>query len=143
MVQRNLDAGAALQTYTLLTVGEGLVNQIPALLISTATGIIVTRAASETNLGVDIHNQLFSNQRIFFIATGVLTLLAVVPGLPGIPFMVLAIITFIIGNSLRKSVKDTGIFTKKIKQYGKTIGSSNGLFLSLFIDENDRVKCFF
>ena len=108
MVQRNLDAATALQTYTLLTVGEGLVNQIPALLISTATGIIVTRAASETNLGVDIHNQLFSNQRIFFIATGVLTLLAVVPGLPGIPFMVLAIITFIIGNSLRKSVKDTG-----------------------------------
>lgn len=107
MVQRNLDAAAALQTYTLLTVGEGLVNQIPALLISTATGIIVTRAASETNLGVDINKQLFSNQRIFFIASGVLTLLAMVPGLPGIPFSVLAIATFIIGNSLRKSVKDT------------------------------------
>lgn len=105
MVQRNLDAAAALQTYTLLTVGEGLVNQIPALLISTATGIIVTRAASETNLGVDINKQLFSNQRIFFIASGVLTLLAMVPGLPGIPFSVLAIATFIIGNSLRKSVK--------------------------------------
>ena len=59
MVQRNLDAATALQTYTLLTVGEGLVNQIPALLISTATGIIVTRAASETNLVVEIHNQLF------------------------------------------------------------------------------------
>lgn len=107
MVQRNLDAVAALQTYTLLTVGEGLVNQIPALLISTATGIIVTRAASETNLGVDINKQLFSNQRIFFIASGVLTLLALVPGLPGIPFSVLAITTFIIGNSLRKSGQDT------------------------------------
>ena len=59
MMQRNLEAVQALQTYTLLTVGEGLVSQIPALLISTATGLIVTRAGAEGNLGSDIVGQLF------------------------------------------------------------------------------------
>ena len=102
MVQRDMEAAQALQTYTLLTVGEGLVSQIPALLISTATGIIVTRAASEGNLGSDIVNQLFRNERIFFINTGVLTVLALVPGLPGIPFFVLACLCGFIGYNLYK-----------------------------------------
>ena len=102
MAQKDMDAATALQTYTLLTVGEGLVSQIPALLISTATGIIVTRAASEGNLGSDIIKQLFNNERIFFINTGVLLVLAIVPGLPGIPFASLAIICAFIGYSLHK-----------------------------------------
>ncbi len=102
MLQRDLDAVTALNTYTLLTVGEGLVSQIPALLISTATGIIVTRAASEGNLGADIVKQLFNNERIFFINAGVLTMLAIVPGLPGIPFFTLAVICGFIGYSLHR-----------------------------------------
>ena len=102
MLQRDLDAVTSLNTYTLLTVGEGLVSQIPALLISTATGIIVTRAASEGNLGADIVKQLFNNERIFFINTGVLTMLAIVPGLPGIPFFTLAVICGFIGYSLHR-----------------------------------------
>ena len=102
MVQRDMDATAALNTYTLLTVGEGLVSQIPALLISTATGIIVTRAASEGNLGADIVKQLFNNERIFFINAGVLTMLSIVPGLPGIPFFTLAVICGFIGYSLHR-----------------------------------------
>ncbi len=102
MLQRDLDAVTSLNTYTLLTVGEGLVSQIPALLISTATGIIVTRAASEGNLGADIVKQLFNNERIFFINAGVLTMLAIVPGLPGIPFFTLAVICGFIGYSLHR-----------------------------------------
>ncbi len=102
MVQKDMDAATALQTYTLLTVGEGLVSQIPALLISTATGIIVTRAASEGNLGADLVKQLFNNERIFFINTGVLFMLSIVPGLPGIPFASLALICAFIGYSLHK-----------------------------------------
>ncbi len=90
MLQRDMDAAQALQTYTLLTVGEGLVAQIPALLISTATGIIVTRSAAEGNLGGDLVKQLFRNARIFMILTGVLLFLAIMPGLPGIPFLALA-----------------------------------------------------
>ncbi|WP_462332201.1 flagellar biosynthesis protein FlhA [Schwartzia sp. (in: firmicutes)] len=103
MVQRNMTVTQALQNYTLLTVGEGLVNQIPALMISTATGIIVTRAASEGNLGSDLVNQLFRNSRVFFIVSGVLILMAIVPGLPGIPFTCLSLISAFIGYSLKKS----------------------------------------
>jgi flagellar biosynthesis protein FlhA len=100
MVQRNMDVLQALQAYTLLTVGEGLVNQIPALLISTATGIVVTRAASESNLGSDLTSQIINNPRVFFIACGVLALLGLIPGLPGIPFFVLSSITGGIGYTL-------------------------------------------
>ena len=103
MVQRNLTAMQALQNYTLLTVGEGLVNQIPALMISTATGIIVTRAASDGgNLGSDLVGQIFRNARVFFIACGVLLLLSIVPGLPGLPFASLAVLAAIIGYNLQK-----------------------------------------
>ena len=106
MLMRNLSAMQALQTYTLLTVGDGLVGQIAALLISTATGIIVTRSASDgDNLGSDLVSQLFRNPRVFFIACGVLVLLAIVPGLPGIPFFVLAMIAGFIGYSLRRTAE--------------------------------------
>jgi flagellar biosynthesis protein FlhA len=107
MVQRNLDVTHALSTYTLLTVGEGLVNQIPALLVSTATGIVVTRAASDNNLGQDLTTQLFNNPRVFFIASGVLFMLAVIPGLPGVPFITLSLITFVIAYNLRKSATES------------------------------------
>ncbi len=102
MAQRDMAAVEALQTYTLLTVGEGLVSQIPALLISTATGIIVTRAASEGNLGNDLVKQLFNNERVFFINAGVLVMLSIVPGLPGLPFASLAVVCAFIGYNLRK-----------------------------------------
>ncbi|MBP2650230.1 MAG: flhA [Firmicutes bacterium] len=106
MLQRNMDITQALHTYTLLTVGEGLVNQIPALLISTATGIVVTRAASDSNLGQDIVGQLLTNPRIFFIASGVLLILAMIPGLPGIPFFLLGSICFGFAYLLRQNVVD-------------------------------------
>ena len=102
MLQRDMDAAQALQTYTLLTVGEGLVAQIPALLISTATGIIVTRSAAEGNLGGDLVKQLFRNARIFMILTGVLLFLAVMPGLPGIPFLALAALCGFIAWNLHR-----------------------------------------
>ncbi len=102
MVQRGLDVTQALQQYTLLTVGEGLVSQIPALLISTATGIIVTRSAAEGNLGRDLVDQLFANARIFFILAGILVFFAIVPGLPGIPFLALSAFCGFIGWNLRR-----------------------------------------
>jgi flagellar biosynthesis protein FlhA len=82
----------ALQTYTLLTIGDGLVSQIPALLISTATGIIVTRAASESNLGQDLAIQITTNPRALGIVSAVLFALGLVPGLPKLPFFVIAAI---------------------------------------------------
>jgi flagellar biosynthesis protein FlhA len=103
MVQLNLSVTQALQQYTLLTVGEGLVNQIPALLISTATGLVVTRAASSESLGVDLSRQLLSNDRVFFIVAGVLAFFAIIPGLPGIPFGLLSVLLFGVGYLLRNS----------------------------------------
>ncbi|RXI97992.1 flagellar biosynthesis protein FlhA [Anaerobacillus alkaliphilus] len=78
MMQQGLDIASAASKYTLLTVGDGLVSQIPALLISTATGIVVTRAASEGNLGDDITKQLLAYPRMLYIAGGTILLLGLV-----------------------------------------------------------------
>ncbi len=90
IVQLGLSAGDAFQRFALLTVGGGLVNQIPALLISTATGIVVTRAASESDLGRDVTTQMLAQPRALSIAAGLLLLLGMVPGLPKAPFLILA-----------------------------------------------------
>src|SRR5687767_1552013 len=92
VAQRDMSAVDALETYGLLTIGDGLVSQIPALLISTAAGIVVTRVASdeEGSLGGDIGGQIFGNARALAIAAVFLVGLAIVPGLPAVPFLVLA-----------------------------------------------------
>jgi len=90
-----MDAGTAAHTYTVLTIGEGLVAQIPALIISTSAGIIVTRVASEEeggHLGRDIGMQIMAQPKALAIAAGLLGLLAIVPGLPTVPFLTLALI---------------------------------------------------
>ncbi len=86
VVQRGQDLLGALQTYTLLTVGAGLIIQIPALLISTASGLIVTRSASDGSLGTDIVKQL-SNFHVLVVVTVIVAGLALVPGLPKLPFL--------------------------------------------------------
>lgn len=100
ILQLDMSAGEALSTYTLLTVGDGLVAQIPALIISTSAGIIVSRAASESNLGTDITTQLLQQPRPLFIASGVLAFFALVPGLPTLPFLVLSAISGFFGYQL-------------------------------------------
>ena len=92
VLQQGLSIGEAVSTFSLLTVGDGLVSQIPALLISTSTGLIVTRAASDTHLASDIGNQLFGNPRALFIVAAVLAGFGIVPGLPLSPFLLLAAI---------------------------------------------------
>ncbi len=91
-LQQGMPVVEAAQTYALLTVGDGLVSQIPALLISTATGLVVTRAASQSNMGNEISEQLSSQPKPLWIACCVLFILGFVPGLPTIPFLVLAVL---------------------------------------------------
>lgn len=79
----------ALRTYTLLSIGDGLVSQIPALLVSTASGIIVTRAASDSNMGADLTSQLTRQPRAVLVAALILMLLGLVPGMPTMTFLVL------------------------------------------------------
>ena len=91
IVQKGMDPAAAAKTYTLLTIGAGLVSQIPALIISTAAGIIVTRVSSEEDgLGQDIGRQILAQPKALAVAAALLGLLALVPGLPTAPFAVLA-----------------------------------------------------
>jgi flagellar biosynthesis protein FlhA len=88
--QHGLGWRDAAQTYTVLTIGEGLVSQLPALLVSTAAGIVVTRAASGAALGREITAQLFASPRVLWVVTGIVGVLALVPGLPFLPFIALA-----------------------------------------------------
>jgi len=90
VLQRNEPLGQALQTYALLTVGDGLVAQIPALLIATASGIIVTRSGSDAALGDDLIAQLFAQPRTLAIVSSLVAALGFAPGLPKLPFLFLA-----------------------------------------------------
>ncbi len=92
VLQQGLAVGESVQRFSLLAVGDGLVSQIPALLISVASGIIVTRATSEGNegLGGDLWRQLLQSRRVLGIAAAVMGSLAILPGLPKLPFLVIA-----------------------------------------------------
>ncbi|OQW35799.1 MAG: EscV/YscV/HrcV family type III secretion system export apparatus protein [Nitrospira sp. SG-bin1] len=89
ILQQGMSPALAAQTYTVLTVGEGLVAQIPALIVSTAAGIVVTRAASETDLGGAMTRQLLMSSKPVGIAAGILLALGLVPGLPHVAFLLL------------------------------------------------------
>ena len=90
VLQLGVSPGEALQKYALLTVGDGLVSQLPALLISTATGIVVTRSAGSNNLGAQMFSQLAGQSRPLFIAGGMLATFGFLPGLPKLPFFAVA-----------------------------------------------------
>ncbi len=79
--------GKAAESYTLLTIGDGLVAQIPALVISTAAGVIVTRVSTEQDVGQQMVGQLFSNPRVMMLSAAVLGLLGLVPGMPNFVFL--------------------------------------------------------
>jgi len=89
VLQHGMELKRAIQTYTILTIGDGLVTVIPALMISISGGLIVTRASSETTLGLDFQRQVFSRPQPLFLASGVLVAMSAFPGLPKFPFLVL------------------------------------------------------
>ncbi len=88
---QGMDLGQAAETYTLLTIGDGLVSQIPALIISTSAGIIVSRAASDASMGKEFLNQFGLQPQALAVSSGIIFLFGLIPGLPHIPFMVLGI----------------------------------------------------
>ena len=91
--QRGMGLGEAAEVFTLLTIGDGLVSQIPALLIATGAGIVVTRVAGDSpNLGADIAAQILDHPRALAFAAGLLVVLGFIPGLPLVPFAVLAVV---------------------------------------------------
>ncbi|HAS83247.1 MAG TPA: flagellar biosynthesis protein FlhA [Verrucomicrobia bacterium] len=101
MTQKGMSALESIQAYTILTVGDGLVSQIPALVISTAAGMLVTRAASDQSLGEDIKVQLFLRPKPLYATSAMLGAMALVPGLPLIPFMAMAGLMGGLGYTMR------------------------------------------
>lgn len=97
VAQRGMTFTDSLQHYTLLTVGDGLVSQIPALITATAAGLIVTRSASGKSLDKEMRTQLLGKPKALLIASGALGLFAIVPGLPTLPFLILSGLTGSVG----------------------------------------------
>lgn len=111
-LQQGMDLAQAAQTFTLLTIGDGLVTQIPALIISTAAGIIVTRNAGGANLGGEMSKQLFSQYKPLFAAAAVMGFMAIIPGLPTLPFLVIASLLGYTGYKIY-STEQAGILKKQ------------------------------
>jgi len=111
--QNGMSFSDAAQNYTLLTIGDGLVSQVPALIISTAAGIVVSRAGSDSNLGREISVQLFMRPRVMAVASSILFLFALIPGLPTVPFLILAIFAggvsyFVFQNHRQRTLDEEG-----------------------------------
>ncbi len=90
MIQHGLDFSTAGKTYTLLAIGDGLVAQIPALVISTAAGVIVSRVTTDEDVGSQLTGQLFSNPQVLFLTAGIVGLLGMIPGMPNLAFLLIA-----------------------------------------------------
>lgn len=113
-----MEIGEAASTYVRLTVGDGLVSQIPALLISTASGIIVTRSGDGTNLSRALKNQFSEFPIVLLTASGILALLAIIPGLPTLPFLILSLATggtsiFLLKDDEKNKVEDLDEIAKR------------------------------
>jgi flagellar biosynthesis protein FlhA len=102
VLQHGLSLAEAATTYTLLTVGDGLVSQIPALLISFAAGIVVSRAGTETDLGKDLTKQLLINPKTLATTAGILFVFGLIPGLPHFPFLVISALSGGVAYLLKK-----------------------------------------
>jgi len=103
VLQMGMAAATAAQTYTILTIGDGLVTQIPALITSISAGIIVTRSTARESLGSDLGRELTARPRAIMIATAVLLGFAFVPGLPSVPFLVLSAVAGAVAYAARQT----------------------------------------
>jgi flagellar biosynthesis protein FlhA len=90
VAQHGLDISVAAKNYTLLTIGDGLVAQIPALVISTAAGVIVSRVTTDEDVGQQLMGQLFSNPQVLFLTAGIIGLMGLVPGMPHVAFLIIS-----------------------------------------------------
>lgn len=107
IAQRGMDLGEAISLYTILTIGDGLVSQIPSLLISVAAGLVVTRSASADKLDVEITKQFSAKPRALGLASAAMLAFAIIPGFPAVPFLLLAAATGTITYFRRKSIIKT------------------------------------
>ena len=107
LINGSADLPTVLRTYTIATVGDGLVSQIPALMVSTATGLIVTRAASEDSFSADLTKQLTSQPLVLSITGGVMLAICLIPGMPKLPLILIGALFLFIGFKLRTNAEET------------------------------------
>lgn len=123
--QHDMTFADAARNYTLLTIGDGLVAQIPALLLSTSAGIITTRVSSSQNMGEQVLNQLFANPRSLGVTAGILGIMGIIPGMPNFAFLSLALVcgtgAFLISRKIRVKKETQTIENKKTITDGKEI----------------------
>ena len=116
IAMKDMSLAESMRTYSLLSIGDGLVTQIPALLVSTASGIIVTRAAATTNMGSDLATQLTKQPRAILVAAIVLILFGMMPGMPTATFVILGLMAGGIGFAARSAIKRKEIEADQLKQ---------------------------
>lgn len=120
VVQQGVDVATAVKTYTILTVGDGLVTMIPSLLVSVAGGMVLTRASSSGVLGDELGTQLFRGRTTLWIACGVLVALSLIPGLPKLSFLVVAGGVALIARSLPAASEQTTVLEGTAALAGKS-----------------------
>ena len=114
--QQDMDIGEAAQVYTLLTIGDGLVSQLPALVVSTAAGLVVTRATADQNLPKQLISQLLNQPYAFLIASALLFIFGMIPGLPHFPFFLMSIIAGTIGFNKFKDTNKKALIENRKKE---------------------------
>lgn len=100
VIQQGIDISTAVRTYTILTVGDGLVTMIPSLLVSIAGGLVLTRASGAETLDKELNLQLFSRRNVMYLTAGVLAVMSIIPGMPKLPFLLVATGVFLFGRTL-------------------------------------------
>ncbi|MEE8405288.1 MAG: flagellar biosynthesis protein FlhA [candidate division Zixibacteria bacterium] len=116
IAMNDMSLAESMRTYSLLSIGDGLVTQIPALLVSTASGIIVTRAAATTNMGSDLATQLTKQPRAILVTAIVLILFGMMPGMPTATFVILGLIAGGVGFAARAAIKSNAREADQLKQ---------------------------
>ena len=138
--QQGVPFQEALKTYTILTVGDGLVTILPSLLVSVAGGIVVTRAASKESLGVNVGKQLFNSPRLLWIAGGALTALGLIPGLPKLAFFSLAAVLMFAAwkmkpQVVKDEVEELDLALKSATKGGAAVAAVDPMDAVLKLDE--------
>ena len=124
VLQHGMDLRKAIETYTVLTIGDGLVTVIPALMISISGALIVTRASSEARLGAEFHKQILGNSQPIMLAGGVLVALAALPGMPKLPFLLLGCGAVTAGWKMRR--KEV-VAAAPVEEAGKPAGAKDNV----------------
>jgi flagellar biosynthesis protein FlhA len=121
MVQHDMSFSDALRNYTLLTIGDGLVAQIPSLLLSSATAIIITRDSGKHDLGEQVFQQMFGNTRILWITAAIMGLIGIIPGMPNLAFLMLALGLAVAAKAIDKKKEEAEMASRVQREVEKPV----------------------